>query len=585
MTDFRELASLSGSPAAFKGSSAPSPSGNSRNQYGTRLGGPYGDVPHPSSLCRWCIHVIQPDYDSFESPPPEEDVEYDARDPDNWPQWANAPCTVMDRLHDALEDNSFSSIDTQELPLSTAIIATAAAGSPKAMTVEVVSFAIMARNADIISNLIGNINYDDLDLSSIDPYHLAASYLDGSSICCDIFSDLMGLVKQNVIRRLYVNDLGHTVLDSLMLTILKGHTSCTPAMADERLKTMTRFPGEDIDICGRWDADSTCLRALNAHGSPKIPLSWKHMFCHTSVQAICHTIIKLFSPNHAPDINTPSGLFTKSCFTCGERLVPGPIHTLVLTAFSLAQNGCDGENLFGMLACLVCLLVNGANPTEKANLSINALLGINEQRECTHELLDPLELGEKVPSAAWDAWSEEARLGWECLMAVLRFVHPEKARRAVPGSNQGGYDDYFDYSEFPSSGNEQLDAENSNMEEDDHFEECRHRRGSEEFCANNRQLGVLWSAIQTELVSYRRLREGDPWLSDNFNLTVVRDGANEGVGFSSLPLVDRGMMKPACACGRFDKVGIQGFIATTDEACAFYFSNLNDWKRSSFRQT
>jgi hypothetical protein len=473
------------------------------------------------------------------------------------------PCTVMDRLHDALKDNSFSCINTQDLPLSTTVIATAAAGSPEAMTVEVIGFAIMARNADLITDLIETAIDEDLDLSSIYPYHLAASYLDGSSVCCDIFRELMYLVKQNVIKRLYVNDLGHTVLDSLMLTILKGHTSCTPIMADESLKTMTRFPGEDIDICGRWDADSPCLRALKAHGSPRIPISWKHMFCHTSVQAICHAIIALFSRDHAPDINTPSGLFTKSCFTCGDRLVPGPIHTLVLTAFSLAQNGCDGENLFGMLACLVCLLVNDADPTAKANLSVNELLGINEQQECTHAPLDPLELGEKVPLTAWETWSEEVKLGWECLMAVLRFVHP-------------GYQPLSD------------DAEDSSIEEeedDDHddFEGCGHERLSTMFCANSGQLGVLWSAIQTELLSYRRLQDGDPWLSDNFNLTVVRDGASEGVGFSRLPLVDRGMMRPTCACGTFEAVDEINQLVITDQACSFYFSNMEDWQRSSYR--
>ncbi|KAI1110727.1 hypothetical protein F5Y14DRAFT_427680 [Nemania sp. NC0429] len=580
MTEFRELASLPGTPATFNGSSAPSPSGNARNQYGAGLGGHHHDVPLPSPLCRWCIHVNEPEYEGLASPPPPEGVEYDVQDPDNWPRWAEAPCTVMDRLHDALEDNSFSSISTQDLPLSTAVIATAAAGSPKEMTVEVLSFAIMARNADVIDSLIDTINHENLDLSSIYPYHLAASHLDGSSVCCEIFYYLMGLVKQNVIRRLYVNDLGHTVLDSLMLTILKGHTSCTPTMIDERLKTMTRFPGEDMDICGRWDADSTCLRALNACGSPKIPSSWKHMFCHTAVQAICHVIHQIFSRDHAPTINTPSGLFNKTCFTCGDGLVPGPIHTLVLTAFSLAQNGCEGENLFGMLACLVCLLVNGADPAEKANLSINALLGTNEQQECTHQLLDPLELGEKVPSAAWDAWTEEAKVGWECLMAILRFVHPERARRSsVPDSSQDGYNAYFDYSEFPSPRNGQPDAEDSDMEDDD---ACSHDRTSQEFCANWRQLGVLWSAIQTELLSYRQLREGDPWLSDNFDLTVVRDGANAGVGFSSLPLVDRKMMRPACSCGRFEVPKDLG-IATTDDACAFYFSNMEDWKRSTFR--
>ncbi|KAI0545283.1 hypothetical protein F4679DRAFT_599855 [Xylaria curta] len=589
MAEFPELSSFSGSPAVWREGQALSPSGNAQNQYGARLTGQQHENLQPSSLCRWCIHVRKMEYEGIRSPPPEEEVDYDAQDTNNWPAWANQPSPVVERLQDALEDNSFSNVNAQDLPLSTSVIAKAAASSSHAIRVEAIAFAIMARNVDLVYNMVDPTNKNDLDLSSIYPYHLAASYIDGSSACCDIFLEPMGLVKQNVLKKLYVNDLGHTVLDSLMLTILKGHTSCTPVMADEHLKTMTRFSGEDIDICGRWDADSPCLRALNATGSPRIPISWKHMFCHTSVQAICHAIIHLFSVHHSADINTSSGLFTKSCFKCGDRLVPGPLHTLILTAFNLAQYGCHGENLFGILACLVCLLVYGADPTARANLSINELLGIDGQQQCTHAPLDPLELGGKVPSAARDSWSEEAKLGWDCLMAVLGFAQRQRADRSrEPLSRREHRDIYFDYSEFPSFINrsflddpEDLNREGDNNDDDDgDYEECYHTFSNG---SKRRHLGVLWSAIQTELVTYRRLRDGDPWLSENFSLAVVRDGANGDVGFSRLPLVDRKMMKSACGCGRFRSENGYDEIATVNDACSFYFSNMEDWQRSTYR--
>ncbi|KAI0861575.1 hypothetical protein F4860DRAFT_164385 [Xylaria cubensis] len=566
MAEFPELNSFPGSPAFWRESQAPSPSGNAQNQHGVRLIGQQHELAQPSSLCRWCIHVRNIQYERIRSPPPEEEVNYDAQDTNNWPTWANRPSTVVERLQEALEENSFSNINAQDLPLSTSVIATAAASSPNAISVEAIAFAIMARNVDLIESMVQEANEkEDLDLSNIYPYHLAASYIDGSGACCDIFFALMDLVKQNVVKKLYVNDLGHTALDSLMLTILKGHTSCTPTMVDERLKTMTRFPGEDIDICGRWDADSPCLRALNASGSPRIPFSWKHMFCHTSIQAICHAIIRLFSPDHSPDINTSSGLFTKSCFTCGDRLVPGPLHTLVLTAFNLAQHGCHGENLFGIVACLVCMLVYGADPTAQANLSVNQLLGIDEQQQCTHAPLDALELAAKVPPAAWDSWSEEAKLGWDCLMAVLGFAQRQRAGRSREPASRHEHHDI----EFPSSTNRSF--------LDDDYERCAHGR----HYASSRHLGVLWCAIQTELVTYRRLRDGDPWLSENFSLAAVRDGANGDAGFSRLPLVDKKMMKRVCKCGRLESQ--HGDIATTDDACSFYFSNMEDWERSTYR--
>ena len=499
----------------------------------------------------------------------------------------------MNRLQHGLEENSFSSIQTQDLPLSTTVIATAAASSPRAMTVEVIGFAIIARNTDLVANSVFAVNQKELDLSSIYPFHLAASYLDRSSICYDMFYYLSFLVKQNAIRRLYLNDFGHTVLDSLMLTILTGHTSCTPVMIDERLKSMTRFPGEDIDICGRWDADSPIVRGLKANGSPRIPFSWKHMFCHISVRAVCHAITRIFSVGHSPDINTPSGLFAKYCFTCGDKLVLGPIHTLVPTAFNLAQNGCDGENLFGMLSCLVCLLVHGANPAAEANLSVDALLGIDKQQEFAHEFLTPLHLAERVPSKFWDTWSEEVKLGWECLLAVLRFVQPDPIQGlSPPYSSHGESGDCFSYSVFlspqdlstPASLPLSEHTDSPSIEHGSHdLIECYHEPESSAFCVNTRQLRVLWSAIQTELVTYRRLRDGNSWLSANFSLVAVRDGANYYGGFSRLPFVYREMLKPVCACGRFYAASESHGVVVTDEACSFYFSNMEDWQRSSYR--
>ena len=121
------------------------------------------------------------------------------------------------------------------------------------------------------------------------------------------------------------------------------------------------------------------------------------MFCHTSAQAITHCIGSLFSPHWGPYINLPSGLFLKRCLneTCGLKLQLKPLHTLVVTAVYLAELGSDGENLFGMVACLLSLLGKGANPL--AHISLVALLSKDDSQECTHSKLDPVELTQKVP--------------------------------------------------------------------------------------------------------------------------------------------------------------------------------------------
>jgi hypothetical protein len=208
--------------------------------------------------------------------------------------------------------------------------------------------------------MIRHIDDDpDIHLHDIFPLHLASSYLDGAKTCCKVFDQIvLGMpTGEASVRKLYVNHLNHTVLDNLMIAILKAHTSCTPVMVDEAFKKENRFAGEEVDICGRWDADSGCIRQLQASGNPTIPRSWKHMFCHTSAQAITHCIGTLFGPHWAPDINTPSGIFHKRCLneTCGLKLQLKPLHTLVVTAVYLAQLGSDGETLFGMIACLLCL--------------------------------------------------------------------------------------------------------------------------------------------------------------------------------------------------------------------------------------
>ena len=178
--------------------------------------------------------------------------------------------------------------------------------------------------------------------------------------CCLVFDTIQEFHAS--LRKLYVNDVGHIILDQLMIYILKSHTSCSPDVVDETFKKDSCFEGEDINICGRWDADSDFVRDLLASRMPGIPHEWKHIFCHTSAQTICHCIRTEFYPDWAPDINHPSGLFVRRCRPCGLKLQLQPLHTLVIVASYLTFSGCEGETLFGLLACLLCLLRNGADP-------------------------------------------------------------------------------------------------------------------------------------------------------------------------------------------------------------------------------
>ena len=538
------------------------------------------DVKRPSSLCRWSIHYPDVPYQHIPSPPRSPPPNLDLNDEESWPAWPGSrdPQEFTEKLSDSLESNDFSNVRLGDLPIAVNHIVKAARRSPNELLEEALGFSIMSRNMDLMVGLLDEIG-EGLDVSGLYPFHLAVSYLDGSKKCCSIL-DALEDVHPRSLRKLYVNDLGHTILDQLMIAILKAHTSCLPSVVDVIFKKEKRFEGEDVDICGRWDADSECIRALLANGTAGIPFEWKHMFCHTSVQTICHCIGTVFGPRWGPDINALSGLFVRRCLHCGLKLQLLPLHTLVLVGLHLSQSGCKDETLFGILACLLCLLSNGANPLLKANLSLQALLGIEEVNECSHEELDPAELAERVPASLTSMWPRELRTGWEVIRHVLRHsqaewkVKPSRRRSTSRGMEQ---DDelttFIEYSEDEMS----IDDEASR---DTHLPaECPDEDYHQNFFGGSEVLASLWAAVQTELLTYRRLEVGDEWISQNFNMDALNESLSSK-GDVAIALVQKEMMKPFCGCGEFHYA--LPACAIVDDAVAYYFSNLEDWNRTTF---
>lgn len=502
----------------------------------------------PSPLCHWAIHLQERSYEPLPDPPL---LEHDAMDPANpdtfqeWPREWMVP-SYPEKLRNALESNDFSNIPTEKLPAAIPEALQSARGDPCDLAAESLGFAIMSRNEDMVFEAL-KVRSKIASLG-IDVCHLATSYLDGSKACCGILYTIGMLVP---LRQYYTNDLGHTVLDNLMIAILKGHTSCAPGQVDNAFKGQARFAGEEVDICGRWDADSDCIRELLAKGIHRIPLQWKHKFCHTSVQTICHCITAIWGSFSAPNINTCSGLFVKRCSQplCGLKMQMTPLHTLVLVMWQLSSHGCEEEDLFGAVAVLLCLLRYGSDPCAQSTLSLTSLIGAtpskdrdNDADTCEHEPLDPLELANAIYSLKCTEWTEKVRLGWRTFYEILR------------------------YSQQTEEGDSDLpvcwSCEDGNREI---------------FRANDGRLGIIWSAINTELITYRRLHVGDPWMSANINLDGMLEGLVKGCA-PVFPLVRDNMMKPRCCCGSFH--GDDGMDPS--DACAFYFSNMEDWSRSTF---
>jgi hypothetical protein len=536
-------------------------------------------------ICRWSMHYYCDNGEAaYECNPPillNQQRIFDMHEPRSWSPWPGKfdHSDLTRSFQEALHYNSFSNIEVGELPFTVSEIVKAAQESSDKLLEESFTFAIMARNEDLLYNILHGRDAANLNVTSLFPFHLAGSYLDGSQTCCNLFDLLVSrLDGLNGITNLYVNDLGHTVLDNLMISILKSHTSCLPVTVDGRWTSVKRFAGEGLDVCGRWDVDSPSIQRLFASGQPVVPFEWKHMFCHTSAQTICHVIAKTFSYKSAPNINIPSGLFLKVCSHCKKSLQLWPLHCLVMIAFHLAQFGCEGETLFGILAILACLLAYGADPLCKAHISIKALLNIDLTDGCNHEILDPAELAGRLTDALKSTWSNETKLGWHVFCRVLRFAQLEHRKHTHARYSLGNpcYVDAFAI--FPRDHDENYIDESDTKE---YHPPCKHISSNGNFYGGSKTIGTLWAAIQTELVTYRKIEHGNRWISDKFDMRALLTGFSVGDGVSRLQLVSEGMMQPFCHCGRFEHV-LDADCAGAQDACAYDFCNLEDVDRVAF---
>lgn len=545
----------------------------------------------PSSLCRWSIHCKPIYYARIPSPPRSAPDNVDLQDEESWPEWSasSGPMDFTEKLCHNLESNNFSNIEVDKLPIAVNQIAGAARHSAEELAIEAIGFTIMGRNVELLWKYLDD-DAIDLDSSGLYPFHLAFSYLDGAKTCCGIL-DCLEVCRPLSLRKLYVNDLGHTVLDQLMIAILKAHTSCLPSVVDVHFKKDKRFAGEEVDICGRWDAESDCIRTLLEEGTACIPFEWKHMFCHTSVQTICHCIGTVFGPDWGPDINAPSGLFVRHCSSCGLKMELFPLHTLVLVGLHLSQSGCKNENLFGILACLLCMLSNGANPLMKAAISLQALLSDDAGSECNHEELDPAEFAERLFISLTSIGSDELRTGWQVVCQVLKRSRSRlnaQFSRRHSNLDDGEYYDESDSGSESGDGAMSIDSEDSKDSSQD--EMCvegvkespgcfRCLDGGDHFFPRSKVLASLWASTQTELLTYRRLQEGDGWISHNFDMNALNESLARGNKLN-IALVRKEMMKPYCWGGEFTEA--TPACPVVDDAASYYFSNLEDWNRTTF---
>ncbi|KAI6297578.1 hypothetical protein MCOR11_000458 [Pyricularia oryzae] len=535
----------------------------------------WDDSMHPTMLCRWSFHYeddVECDDAVYAPSPPHAPQAQDIEDETTWMPWeGNQSSSLSEILQDGMTSGSFTKATT-DLPITSPTVSAALERSKDQLEAEAFAIAIASGNHDYLSGL----RRFDLEcfsgkLGDLFPFHLAATHLRGATSCCLIADYLVeNMDGERSVQRLNRNDLSHTILDSLMITILRSHTSVSPAIVCEALGKAARFPGEGIEVCGRWDLDSPCVRRLFASGRTSVPMSWKHPFCHTSVQAVCHFITALFSRPYSPDINLESGIFLRRC-CCGDKLRPRPLHTLVMVAYCLASHGAPGETLFGAIAVLTCMLVHNANPLDEADLAIPLLFfpgGTPDTGNCQHTPMTPIALAHALQGLPHHQWTSEVRLGWDVFVMTMKLAAAQRSNdEGMSTSGSFTCEHYYDSDSY-------YDINNNT------------------YCASP-GLGRIWATIQAELVTYRRLGEEDAWISTNFDLRHLRQGLELGSDVSFMPFVSSSMIKDFSRCGWFvfgdereDRADYRSItirpMPRAQDVCSFYFMNMEDWSRSTF---
>lgn len=115
---------------------------------------------------------------------------------------------------------------------------------------------------------------------------------------------------------------------------------------------------------------------------------------------------------------------------------------------------------------------------------------------------------------------------------------------------------------------------------DPQFKEVFHDEWLQLPCSGPR-MGLLWATVQTELLTYRRVREGDPWISENFSMKALKTWLKGDSAEFSTHLVQNRMFRKHTRCGWFG--GASEFLCpTAEDICTDYFMNMDIYDRASY---
>jgi hypothetical protein len=245
-----------------------------------------------------------------------------------------------------------------------------------------------------------------------------------------------------------------------------------------------------------------------------------------------------------------------------------PLHSLVMTAYHLAISGCHNEDLFGMLACLLCFISCGFDPRKTASVSINAFMKTDATEiMCDHEELTPAELAERISTyPVVGSWNAKVWLGWAVFCGVLRLCEDTQAESESNGDDVTMEDDEDD--------NHFIGI----FEPDAHLYQLHFEGHGPVYCFRTRgDLATLWASVQAELLTYRRLDDGTEWISQNFSMEQLRNHLLRGEPLS-VRFAEQDLLQTHCICGSFGRFP----LAILSDATNPDIANLDIWERATY---
>jgi hypothetical protein len=530
-------------------------------------------------LCKWTIHVRSDLWVYLPDSAPS--AEQNAT-----PEDAQHP-TYEQRLHEAMRSNDFSAVTEEDLPLSLKRMSEIVAKSPTQIFQESVKFAIISRNIELLDEMLSRRDLGEHNMNAIAPLHLALTYLDGSRSCCAIFRMLLHASKTMKISLRAPGPSGLSLFDCIMIHILRNHTTMPPGVVNGDTLGEKTYGGEEVDACGRWDPASDVYRLLSQTGLP-IPPSWRHKFCYTSIQSICHCLLALGDWGAF----TSGSLFLRRCFHCGLKMALPPIHILVLTAWHVLILGTHDEDLFGMICVLLCVATSDP-PRRLSELSELPFRSAQvapanftseppvEQDNCEHESLWPSELARKLMTLSLQDLQPRAMHGWSVFCRILEQIEGQYrwvSLGVVPANYTLAARDGADEDErllfvFFEETTEDVSWKGYDFSWCGHFDVDQ----GLSFGRDN-LLGHLWAAIQADILSHRRRQVGDAWTSEHLSITVIEAFLNSQDP-TLLPVVSLGGLSRYCVCGKYDG---DVYIPRREQLCGEHLGNLDDGNMAAY---